>query len=137
MLIWTSIYLLLPFFFVNSIESADNHYVKTLRNYDNRVGKYIELDRAYIQDSDKQSEIITFANERIEIFNKDFRQSGIISVQGRFITSNMIQIKNYHMHSEIRDITSYLGLFLVSLLIIITLRKEQNTQSRREWRNNV
>ena len=38
------IYLITSFFLLNAPEKKDNHFVYTLRNYNDREGRYIKLD---------------------------------------------------------------------------------------------
>ena len=40
------VYFIVPLFMLNLPEQNNNHFVKTLRDYNSRQGKYIELDRA-------------------------------------------------------------------------------------------
>ncbi|MDR4503214.1 MAG: hypothetical protein MRK01_00295 [Candidatus Scalindua sp.] len=52
--------------------------------------------------------------------------SNLLSVKGNFVAQDKINVNQYHVHSKwIRDLSSYLGLFLVSLLIIYSLIRQK------------
>ena len=112
------IYLFLPFLFLNSAESADNHFVKTLREEKSRAGKYFEIDRGYLIDSKDQDILRTPFDEELKITNLNLPVSCSISVCGIFINKKEIRIVEYHIHSN-RDFFTYIGLVLLLILLII------------------
>ena len=108
------IYVFLPFLFLSGPENADNHFVKTLRSIETRGGKYIEVDRAEYIINNKKNMLRTFANEEIEVEGIKQNNSNNVSIQGIFINNKRIRVSKYHTHYAIlRDIASYVGLFLV------------------------
>ena len=121
-------YFFLPLLFVNSAESADNHFVQTLRNADYRVGKYFESDRGYYIDSPNQDKYITPFKEELKISNLDLNSSENMSLRAKFISKDEIEIIEYHIHHN-RDLFSYAGLFLLLLLVILSFSKGNKTKS--------
>ena len=115
-------YLLLPFLFVKNVESADNHFIKTLRNSDYRLGKYFETDRGFYVDSPNQDKYITPFKEDLKISNLDLNSSEMMSVRAKFISKDEIKIIEYHIHHN-RDIFSYVGLIFLFILLIVLLVK--------------
>lgn len=117
------IYFTLPILFINSAEEADNHYVKTLREYQNRPGKYFEVDRGnYIHYEDGVIFLTSF-NEKLNVNNLKLTTDEIMSIQARFITCDEIEILEYHIHSN-RDIFSYLGIFILIIFTLILFYKK-------------
>ena len=109
-----SIYVFLPFLFLSGPENADNHFVKTLRSAENRVGEYIEIDRAGYINNNNKGMLRTYAREEIKVEGINHTNPENVSIQGTFIHNNLIRVSNYHTHHDIfRDIVSYAGLFLV------------------------
>ena len=124
------IYFIVPLFMLNLPEQNNNHYVKTLRDYSLRQGKYIELDRAdFIHDS-TGNYLKTFAHEKIKAANLNFKGEKLISIKGRFISPGEIYVEDYHIHSSFRDDASLVGISLTAILwlncIILIRRKDSN-----------
>ncbi len=117
-------YFILPLALLQGPQNADNHFVQTLRNYQSRSGKHIEFDRRTIFSKDGNLFLKTFANEKIRIIGKDLPSSGTVSIKGKFIDNNTIQVSQFHIHSVIfRDGASYLGLFIILLIWVISFAK--------------
>ena len=116
------IYLFLPFLFMNNAEEANNHFVKTLRKYDNRPGKYFEIDRGKYIDNPKGDRLATSFNEELKVVNLNLSKSEIMSIRGKFISKNEIQILEYHVHSN-RDLFTYIALLIIFLLSVIIISK--------------
>ena len=96
-------YFILPLALLQGPQNADNHFVQTLRNYQSRSGKHIE---------------------KIRIIGKDLPSSGTVSIKGKFIDNNTIQVSQFHIHSVLfRDGASYLGLFIILLIWVISFAK--------------
>ncbi len=123
------IYLLLPLLFINYAEEADNHFVKTLRNDKQRIGKYFEIDRGNYVDDSKGDRFITPFNEELKIKNVNLTSSEIMSIRAKFNSRDEIQILDYHIHSN-RDIFSYIGLGLVLLLFILSMLNTKKYKKR-------
>ncbi len=108
------VYLALPFFFTGGPEQTDSHYVQTLRQAGERPGKYVKFDRAYFEDGPDGGMLHVFSGERFHLEGADVAQSTKLSVKGRFITEDRIQVSDRHIHpSGIRDSLAYAGLLLV------------------------
>lgn len=117
-------YFILPLALLQGPQNADNHFVQTLRNYQSRSGKHIEFDRRTIFSKDGNLFLKTFANEKIRIIGKDLPSSGTVSIKGKFIDNNTIQVSQFHIHSVLfRDGASYLGLFIILLIWVISFAK--------------
>ena len=118
-------YIFLPFLFLSGPEDANNHFVKTLRLNSDRTGKYIEVDRGKHIISETKEYIKIFAGEEIEIESINSNLSSYISVQGFFINNNLIKITKYHTHNVgLRDIASYVGLFLVFIYLACNISRQ-------------
>ncbi len=119
------IYLIFPITFMQSVEANDNHFVATLRNHIERTGKYIELDRKNIR-FDKNTNsywIESFNNENIELRNLDNLHSNNLSIKGKFIGKNLIEIKEYHENwAFFRDGASYTGLTLILIFWLLGMK---------------
>ena len=114
------VYLISPFLLLNESEKQDNHFVHTLRNYEDREGKYIELDRKGYDPSSKKIE--SFSNEEINVKGIVLKKSEIISVRGTFINPDTILVSEYHVHNNLlRDGASYVGLSLILMLWVVVL----------------
>lgn len=118
-LIFIIIYLSFPILFIDNVEAADNHFVKTLRDWNHRPGSYFEIDRGYYLDLADGDEFATPFNEKLIVANLDLKTSETMSIRAKFISKNKIRIIDYHIHS-IRDIFSYIGLLLVIIISIIS-----------------
>ena len=106
-------YLGLPLLLMPGPQAADNHYVKTLRMVGERAGRTVELDRpAYRKQPEGKLRI--FTGEELEVRGLEPPSSGTVSVQGRFVDRNTLEIARYHAHPPgVRDAASYVGLALV------------------------
>ena len=109
-------YFSLPWVFLPAVEAADNHYVRTLREIEARPGRVVEFDRnAYRYDSGS-GVLRTFAGETLMLQGADLNTSGTVSLRGRFIDRQTVQVEGMHAHAPLlRDASSYLGLALVFL----------------------
>ena len=106
------IYLITPFFLLNAPEKQNNHFVQTLRNYDNREGKKIELDRKGYNSSTKKIE--SLSKEEINIKGVEINKPAVLSIKGIFVAKDTILVSEYHVHNDLlRDGASYIGLSLV------------------------
>jgi len=115
MLIW----LVAPVYFISSVYDSNNHYLKTLKNVPQRVGKTIEFDRNTTIVSSKNERFIAVNDELIRLYNVNTPNGKIISVQGTFTNTHTIQVTNLHIHSKSRDYASIVGLSGV-LLVWVT-----------------
>ena len=114
-----------PFLILNGPRNADNHFVKTLQNRENRPGSYVEFDRTYYQHR-SSGDLLLAAGEELEVEGVALDRSTVISARGAFISENRVRIKEYHLHEpSIRDLGNYIGLSLVGTLWICAIWKEK------------
>lgn len=125
-LLLLTIYFLLPLSFMATVENADNHFIKTLRDKENRVGKYFEVDRGELVNEKNGDKFLTPFKEKYEIANRDFALSATMSLKAKFISESEIEILDYHLHSN-RDVFSYIGLFIITLILVFALIKKFNS----------
>ena len=125
-------YLALPFTTLNSLETSNSNYLKTLRNHDARPGQQIEIDRSYY--SKENDEIILFSGEPIRLTGVTPPHSGIISIKGIFISPDLLDIQDYHIHNNYRDIASMIGLgFSLAIWIYLLFKKVYDPLCRQRY----
>ncbi len=118
-----------PFLLIDGPEKVDNHFVKTLRTHRDRPGRHIELDRNSCIFHSSGGTIRTFTGEELSVGGMRIDYSEPVSVRGTFVTGNQIHVSQYQVRSKwFRDASSYLGLFLVSILFIYALVKQVFTK---------
>jgi hypothetical protein len=110
------VYFVAPFFFISGPEELDNHFVKTLRDRQERTGSYIEIDRNHFVHTPGGGVLRTFAGEELHVEGVEIDRSVLLSIRGTFITEDLVRVEEYHVHSWIRDGSSYLGVLIFSLL---------------------
>ncbi|MBI9071774.1 MAG: hypothetical protein JEY94_09260 [Melioribacteraceae bacterium] len=111
------LYLTLPLFFMNSPIEADNHFIKTFLEKENRVGKYIEIDRCGY--NPVTNTLINFTNEDFIAEGLDLKEYTSLSIKGFFVDSHTIKILEYHVNNQmLRDFSSILGILLLILIWI-------------------
>jgi hypothetical protein len=126
LIFFASAYFIVPFFLLHGPEDADNHYVKTLRTVKSRPGSYVEFDRAGYTPTDSGGVLKTYAGEEISIKGIKLLHSAKMSVRGRFIDSNSVQVYDFHIHSDLfRDAASYAGLGLIAMVWIVFLIRKR------------
>jgi hypothetical protein len=119
-----ALYAALPFAMFDGPEEADNHYVKTLRAYQDRPEHLIEMDRRPFTPEPRGGFLRTYAGEKLKLENVELVRPGIISIRGIFVAEDSIHVYELHEHSEwFRDIASYIGLFLILSLWIEAMRR--------------
>ena len=122
------VYFATPLLLIDRPENADNHFVKTLRSHQNRTGRYVEFDRVAYDHQASGGVLRTFAKEDLNVEGMTLNRSTVLSVRGIFVTHDLIRVKEYHVHAHlIRDLASYLGLSLVTLLWIDAVRRKLAT----------
>jgi hypothetical protein len=111
-------------------QAADNHYVKTLRMANERAGRPVEIDRpAYRKQPEGKLRI--FTGEEFLVRGLEPPSSGTVSIQGRFVDRNTLEIARYHVHPPgVRDAASYLGLALVAAVWLRALVRGAGVKAR-------
>lgn len=113
------VYLAGPLLFLEKLAQGDFYYLQTLRERKFRPGKHIEFDR--VPYSASRRTVTLFSGESVTLRGKLPASSGTLSVQGRFITPDTVQVSRYRRHGRIRDPASVLGIFLICSLTAQTL----------------
>jgi len=109
----TLVYLLLPTLLLHEAESADTHFVRTLRQRGERTGRPVELDRVVYEDG----RLGTFAFEDLAVIGIDLDGRHRVSLRGRFVDSGTVAVEAFHVHWPLfRDGASYLGLAAIVLV---------------------
>jgi hypothetical protein len=118
------LYLALPLALLEGPRERDNHYVRTLREYSERPGRYVELDRSVYQAGDTVDLLTTFTGEQLVVGGDSHGGSGLVSVRAVFVDSSTLQIEELHRHSawRARDMASYAGLVLFLAISLGSLR---------------
>jgi hypothetical protein len=110
-------YCVLPLLWLEPPARADNHFVATLSSRGNRTGHYVELDRPFYSGDGDKGYVLTFADERLEVDGIGWRGQGRVSIRARFVGVRDLAVIDYHVHhGALRDLASYVGLFLVAAL---------------------
>lgn len=124
-------YLLLPFLFMQGPEVADNHFVHTLRAKEIRQGKPIEFDRITYTREEKQGTVRTFGKEILRLDSTPLQHSGTLSLKGRFIDRDVLQIDEWHEHVPLfREAASIIGLGLLAILWLFSFFIKRETHSK-------
>jgi len=116
-------YLLLPLTLLDGPLSADNHSVKTLREADQRPGKFVQFDRNSYTRGEGFARIRTFAGEEIDVLGIVPAHGTTLSAKGRFVSSGAVELSEIRTHWPwARDAASVAGLLLVALVWLKALR---------------
>jgi len=118
-------YFAAPLFFSGEPYKANNHYVHTLLNVEQRPGKYLELDRSRFRSRDNT--VRMFSGERFKVQGVRPDRDAVISVQGYFVDKNTIHISAMHVHSPLRDISTKFALGGIILIWLVALVKKRIT----------
>jgi hypothetical protein len=124
-LLLLAVYFVLPFALASGPADADNHFARTLRNVEERPGRYLELDRSPYRSSDNT--VAVFGGERLQVRDMHLPGDAIVSVRGYFIDSHTIHISGFHVHSPLRDVSSIAALAGVLFIWLVALVKKRST----------
>ena len=123
----TATYMLVPFGWMDAAEQTDNHFVKTLQLRD-RTGQTIAIDRERYTPEDHT--IATLSGEQITLEGVAFNAPAEVSIKGRFISNQLIRMKEVHVHHGwFREAASLLGLGLVTLVWAISAWREMHRRN--------
>ncbi len=107
-------YWVLPIIFLNEPLRGNNHFVQTLQSKNERVGQLVEFDRAEYKKGENGDVLVSFVDEEIRVLNPQPGVSPQVSVRGRFVDSQTIEILSIHQHLWwFRDGSSYIGILLL------------------------
>ena len=81
-----------------NVVNADNHFVGTLKDIDNRENKYVEMDRRKILFDENTNSywIKSFNEDEIELENISKITSSKLSIKGKFVSTDKIWVTEYH-----------------------------------------
>ncbi|MBT8329104.1 MAG: hypothetical protein KJN87_05315 [Desulfofustis sp.] len=111
-----ALYLLLPLGLFEGPLQADNHYVATLKNYQDRTGRKVGFDRCRYDSAGKQ--ITIFTGEKFNAVGLLPERDGTISLIGRFTGARTVFIDKLHVHGPGRDLLSIVGVLLFGLFLV-------------------
>ena len=115
-------YLVFPLYFMNQVEEADAHFIKTLRHAETRIGRAVEFDRVSYTKGESGGIIKTMSNEYLKVLTNPSPQSALVSIKGRFKAPDRIEVEDLHIHSSwFRDVASYLGLVVLLVLSLVSM----------------
>ncbi|NWF91109.1 MAG: hypothetical protein HXY50_16810 [Ignavibacteriaceae bacterium] len=121
-------YFIIPLGLLDYPQSADNHFIRTLRNKTLRAGKYFEIDRGNFVNKGDEDIFITPFKEVLTINNLNLNESSIMSIRAWFVTESEIKIQEYHIYKN-RDLFSYAGLAILIILLAIRIRSVHKLKS--------
>jgi hypothetical protein len=125
-----SAYLLLPLVFLATNGRGDNHSLETLLDGE-RVGEYVEFDRAHVLRCGDQWCIEGPGGEYLEARELMISSPATVSVRGVFVEDNVVLVTDHHVHLRwYRDGASYLALLLICMTWILSFfvpRDEQES----------
>jgi hypothetical protein len=111
-----ALYFFAPFAFMEGPAARDAHFVDTLRNGNDRIGRRVALDRARIERLGDGYQVTTYAGEKLRLEGDFDTKPGKVSIIGSFITADKIYVTELHQNDAwFRDAASILGLILLAL----------------------
>lgn len=114
-----SAYFFCPFLLLEGPVRENSHFIGTLRQVDERPGKYIEFDRGLFRSSDNS--FLTFLGERMHLRGNLPHEDGRLSLQGSFVDMNTIEVSRSHIHDFPRDLASKIALAGVLIIWLAAL----------------
>lgn len=135
-----AVWLLLPLGLIPSAERHDVHGIRTLRERGTRAGRAIQFYNSYWRVPDKipgkipgsgsgplpEARLLTMTSEPLSVRGLPVEPPARVSVKAHFLNEDTVQVDEFHVHrSTRRDIFSYLGLSIVALAWLGSLRPRQ------------
>lgn len=122
-----SVYLLTPPLFFQGPLQADNHFIATLRDKEQRPGRYVAFDRDKYDHATQSMRI--FTGETLTVPGLPITENRTISLQGEFIDKQTVQPLAFHVHSSQRDIKTLVGLIgILSIWMVALLKKRSRVE---------
>lgn len=119
-----AVYLVFPLATMSQAEEADNHFIKTLRHAEARIGRRVEFDRVSYIKKESGGVIATMSNEYLIAVTSPLPQSALVSIKGRFQAADTIEVEDLHIHSSwFRDVASYVGLVGLLFMSLVSMSK--------------
>jgi hypothetical protein len=111
-------YLLAPLPFLAAIESSDSYSVKTLREVARRPGRSVSLDRTAFFVTPAGGLVQLWTGERVRATGSLPDHDATLSLHGKFLEPDVLQVDRLLEHHRNRDWPSYLGLVLLGLVFL-------------------
>ena len=116
------VYFAAPLAFLQGPAAKDNHSVQTLREFEERPGRHVDLDRRPYTKGKTGDTVRTFAGEEVQVVGKQSTTSGYVSIRGVFIDSKTIVAHDLQEDKGwFRDGASYIGLAICMIVWILAL----------------
>jgi hypothetical protein len=134
-----ALYFIVPLALLEGPRKADNHFIRTLEETENRPGNPLELDRQYYEKNPAGDMIRIFTGEEIKTTPEILDHSTLVSVRGRFVTPNKLEVLEFHEHSHwFRDMSTYLGIFLlITMWLTAFLKQVMLPYSHKSGNNSI
>ncbi|MCH9004552.1 MAG: hypothetical protein IH838_04595 [Proteobacteria bacterium] len=110
-----AVWFVIPTTLIPTAFQNNNHYLQTLRDFENRPGQYLQLDRCSVVNQDNKWFVETISGEQIELVASSIPASGTYSMTGTFEHPQRLAVRTWHRHSVFRDIASLAGLGAIAL----------------------
>ncbi len=123
-------YLGVPLLAMDAIDAHDLHYIRTLREVQERPGRRIEIDRAPFVREGSRGFVQLWTGERLELIGSPPEKAGRISLQGSFEEESSIRLDAIHVHRLNRDVASYIGLLALAILWLPGARRRGDGSPR-------
>ncbi len=118
------VYATLPALLLAGPESANNHFVRTLRDTQERPGSPVELDRARARRQRGELWLELWTGEELRAVDASALPEGTVSLRGRFRDARSLVVESHHAHwSAARDWASYVGLAFVAAFWLRSLAR--------------
>jgi len=86
------------------------------------VGRVAEFDRVPYIKKNSGDVIRTVANEYLSVVANPLPHSALVSIKGRFATSDSLEVEDLHIHlSWFRDAASMLGLAILGIMCLVSM----------------
>lgn len=113
-----AVYVTLPLFLSPTLREHDSHYVSTLEDLPDRVGRPVAFDRARLTFPSNEPVLVTFAGEPLTLEGVEPEVAGIVSIRGHFTGRTTVRPDQIHVHrGSLRDLPSYVGLLVLAVLL--------------------
>ncbi len=113
------LYLTAPIFFIDQVKQSNIRYLATLQDKKTRTGKTIQGDR--VQFSSNKRSLQFVPGEDIQLIGQLPEKASLLSIKGKFITMDTIEVKEFHSHGHSRDWASIIGIITILALWAETL----------------
>jgi hypothetical protein len=109
-------YLAFPLPFLGAIQASDSYSVRTLREVDLRAGRTVGLDRTAFHETPQGGVVHLWTGEDVRATGRLPAHNATISLEGTFLTPDVLRIDRLFVHRQNRDWPSYVALLLLVVL---------------------